>query len=50
MFVLNDVVRLRIKNNEDREIYISLNNKEIIRDFYEKILVEYQEYKVGLRW
>lgn len=41
MLVLNDAARPRIKNNEDREIYISLNNKEIIRDFHEKILVEY---------
>lgn len=42
--MLNDAARsrikIKIKDDEDREVYISLNNMEFIREFHEQILVE----------
>lgn len=44
MLVLNDAARSRIKvkvkDDEDREMYSSLNNMEIISHFHAEILVE----------
>lgn len=41
VLVLNDAARSRIKNDGDKRICISLNNMETVRDFHEKILVEW---------
>lgn len=44
VLVLNDAARsrikIKIKDDEDREMYISLNNMEVIREFHEQILVK----------
>ena len=40
MLVVNDAARARIKDDEDRKIYIHLNILEVVRNFQEKMIVK----------